>query len=102
MFGKMLNFEQRRDMVRLASKKIARCLEELKVNLKGTRASQVARVVKNLLANAGDVRDTGSILRLGRSPGGGHGNLLQYSCPENPMDRGPWRAILHRVPERQA
>ena len=74
MFGKMLNFEQRRDMVRLASKKIARCLGELKVNLKGTRASQVARVVKNLLANAGDIRDTGLIPGLGRSPGGGHGN----------------------------
>ena len=45
-------------------------------------------VVKNLSANAGDIRDAVSILGLGRSPGGGHGNPLQYSCLENPMDRG--------------
>ena len=44
-------------------------------------------VVKNLPANARDVRDTGSILGSGRSPGGGHGNPLQYSCPENALDR---------------
>ena len=50
-------------------------------------ASQVVLVVKNLLANAGDVRDMGSVLRLGRSPGGGHGNPLQYPWLENPMDR---------------
>ena len=48
---------------------------------------QVAAVVKNTPANAGDVRDTGSILGFEISPGGGHGNPLQYSCPENPMDR---------------
>ena len=51
-------------------------------------ASQAVLMVKNLLANAGDIRDTGSIHGLGRSPGGGHGNILQYSCLENPMDRG--------------
>ena len=45
-------------------------------------------VVKNPPASAGDVKDTGSILSSGRSPGGGHGNSLQYSCPENLMDRG--------------
>ena len=50
-------------------------------------ASQVALVVKKLAANAGDVRDTGLIPRLGRSPGGGHSNSLQCSCLENPMDR---------------
>ena len=61
------------------------------------RASQVARVVKNSPANAGDVRDASSIPALGRSPGGGHGNPLQYSCLENPMDRGAWRAMAHRV-----
>ena len=49
--------------------------------------SQVVLVVKNLSANAGDVRDTGSIPGLGRSPGGGNGNPLQYSCLKNPMDR---------------
>ena len=54
------------------------------------RASQVAVVVKNPTANAGDTRDTGSILGSRISPGGGHGNLLQYSCLENPIDRGAW------------
>ena len=52
------------------------------------RASQVALEVKNLPANAGDARDAGLIPGWGRSPGGGHGNPLQYSCLENPMDRG--------------
>ena len=47
-------------------------------------------VVKNQPANGGDAGDTGSILESGRSPGGGHGNPLQYSCLENPMDRGAW------------
>ena len=51
-------------------------------------ASQVALVVKNPPANAGDIRDVGLILGLGRSPGGGHGNPVQYSCLENLMDRG--------------
>ena len=55
------------------------------------QAFQVALVVKNLPANAGDIRDTGLISGLGRSPGGGgHGNLLKYSCLENPMERGAW------------
>ena len=53
--------------------------------------------VKNLPANVGDVRDTGSISGLRRSPGGGHGNPLQYSCLENPMDGGTWRATVHGV-----
>ena len=51
-------------------------------------------VVKNLPANAGDA---GSIPGLARSPGGGNGNPLQYSCLENPMDRGAWWAIVHGV-----
>ena len=55
-------------------------------------ASQVALVVKNPPANAGGIRDVGSIPGSGRSPLGGHGNPLQYSCLENPMDRGAWRA----------
>ena len=50
-------------------------------------ASQMVLVVKNLPANAGDIRDVGFISGLGRSPGGEHGNPLQYSCLENPMDR---------------
>ena len=52
--------------------------------------SQVVQVVKNLSANARDKRDAGSVPRLGRSPAGEHGNLLQYSCLENPYDRGAW------------
>ena len=54
-------------------------------------------MVKNLPANAGDVRDMGSVSGLGRYPGAGHGNPLQYSCLENPMDRGAWQATVHRV-----
>ena len=53
-------------------------------------SSQVVPVVKKLPANAGDIRDTGSIPGSGRSPGGGNGNLLQCSCLENSMDRGAW------------
>ena len=53
-------------------------------------------VVKNLHAHAGEV---GSIPGLGRSPGGRHGNSLQYSCPENPMYRGTWWAAVHGVSE---
>ena len=49
--------------------------------------SKVALVVKKLPANAGDIRDVGSVPGLGKSPGGGHGNPLQYSSLENPMDR---------------
>ena len=50
-------------------------------------------MVKNLPANAGDSRDGSSIPGLGRSPGGGHDNPLQYSCLENPIDGGAWQAI---------
>ena len=56
-------------------------------------------VAKN--ASAGDIKDEGLIPGSGRSPGGGHGNLLQYSCLENPVDRGAWRATLHRVARSQ-
>ena len=54
-------------------------------------------VVKNLPANAGDIRDTGLIPGSGRSTGGGHGNPFQYSCLENPTDREVWRAMVHGV-----
>ena len=54
-------------------------------------------VVKNLPTNAGDIRDAGLIPGLGRSPGGGNGNLLQYSCLGNPMDRGTWQATVSGV-----
>ena len=55
----------------------------------------------NLPANAGDVRDKSLIPGSGRSPGGGHGNTLQYSCLEIPMDRGAWRATVHEVAKSQ-
>ena len=54
-------------------------------------------MVKNLAANAEDLRDLGSVSGLARFPGAGNGNLLQYSCLENPMDRGAWWAMVHRV-----
>ena len=63
--------------------------------------SQVALVVKNLPANAEDLSDMEVIPVSGRLPGGGHGNQLQYSCMENPMDRGAWQATVHRVAKSQ-
>ena len=59
-------------------------------------------MVKKLPANAGDVKDVGSVPGLGRFPGGGHGNPLQYSCLENPMDRGAWQATVQRVAHSQS
>ena len=56
-------------------------------------------MVKNPPASAGDTRDTGSIPGSGRSPERGNGNPLQYSCLENPMDRGAWWATVHAVAE---
>ena len=56
-------------------------------------------MVKNILAKAGAIRDPGSIPQSGRSPGGVHGNPPQHSCLENPMDRGAWKATVHRVTE---
>ena len=64
-------------------------------------ASQVVLVVKNMPANAGDIRDESSIPGWKRSPGGGNGNSLQYSCLENPMNREAWRATVHRVTKSQ-
>ena len=58
-------------------------------------------MVKNLLANAGDPRDVGSFPGWGRSPGGGNGNPLQYSCLENSMDRRAWQATGHGVANSQ-
>ena len=57
----------------------------------------MAQVIKNLTANVGDIRDSGLIPGLGRSPGEENGNPLQYSCLESPMDRGVWQAIVHGV-----
>ena len=64
-------------------------------------ASQVVLVVKNPSANARIIRDKRSIPGSGRSPGGGNGNPLQFSCLENPMDKGAWRAMVHRVTKSQ-
>ena len=58
-------------------------------------------MVKKFPANAGDTRDAGLIPGLGRSPGGGHGNPLLYSCLENSMDRGTWWATVHGVTKSQ-
>ena len=60
-------------------------------------ASQVALVVKNQAASAGDIRNLGSIPGFGRSLGEGNGNPLQPSCLENPMDRGAWWATVHEI-----
>ena len=60
-------------------------------------ASQVVLVVKNLPAKAGDMSDAGLIPGSERSPGGGHGNPFQYSCLENPVDKGTCQAMVHRV-----
>ena len=65
------------------------------------RASQLALVVKNLPANAEVIGDSGSIPRSGRSLGRRHGNLLKYSCLENPVDRRPWRVTVHRIARSQ-
>ena len=59
--------------------------------------SQMTLVIEDLPVNAGDIRDAGSIPGSGRSPGGGHGNSLQYYCLENPMDRGALWAMVHKV-----
>ena len=57
----------------------------------------MAQRVKNPLANEGDTGDMGSVPGSGRSPGGGHGNLLNYACLENPIDRGAWWTTVHGV-----
>ena len=64
----------------------------------GEKKSSFEVVGKEFACSA---RDLGSIPVLGRSPGGGHGNPLRYSCLENPMDRGAWRAVVHGVAKSQ-
>ena len=61
----------------------------------------MAQLVKNLPVSAGDASDMSSVSVSGRCPGEGNGNLLQCSCLENPMDRGAWRATVHRVTKSQ-
>ena len=67
----------------------------------GKRVSQMVLLVKDPPANAGDIRDVGSILRSGKIPGIGNGNSLQYSCLENSLDRGAWQATVHTAAESQ-
>ena len=67
----------------------------------GERASQLVLVVKSPPANAGDIRDVGSIPGSGRSPGGGNGSPLQHSCLKNSMDRGTWWVIVHGAVKSQ-
>ena len=76
------------------SDQLVKCQQVSDMN---TGASQVALVVKNLPANARDIGDTRSSPGLGRFPGGGNGNPLQYSCLENPMGRRAWRATVQGV-----
>ena len=70
-------------------------------NLMKDKISQVALVVKNPPANAGDIRDTDSIPRSGRSPGGGHSNPLQYSCLGIPINKEAWWTTDHGVTDSQ-
>ena len=63
---------------------------------------EVGSVVKNLPADIRDSGEAGSIPGSGRSPGGEHGNSLQYSCLENPMERGAWQAIVHGVGSKES
>ena len=84
------------------------CKKQRKTQFPGSNAGEASRAfscslflswpahpqaLKNLPANAGDKRDVGSIPRLRQSPGRGHGNLLQYSCWDNPTDRGTWQGV---------
>ena len=75
------------------------CLKIYTVHYIYVWASQVAFVVNNPPGNAGDIKDTGLIPGSGRSPGEGNGKPLQYSCLENPMNRGAWQATFHEVME---
>ena len=71
--------------------------ENLKITTENLGVSQVALVVKNPPVNAGDLKEVDSTAGSGKSPGRGHGNPRQYSCLENPLDRGPWWATVHGV-----
>ena len=72
-----------------------RFMNQGKLEVVKQEASQVVQAVKNPPANAGDIREQGSIPGSGMSPEGGHGNPLQYSCLENPTDGGAWGAAVH-------
>ena len=80
---------------------ISFCTDSAHQYVSGSFASQVSLVVKNTAVNAGDAREVDSIPGSGRYPEGEHGNPLQYSCLENPMDRRAWWATDHRVSKSQ-
>ena len=82
-------------------KHLEKCLAQIKQSVNLSWGFQVVLVIKNLPASAGDLRDEGSVPESGRSPGGGHGNPLQYSCLDNHMDRGAWWDTVHRVTKSQ-
>ena len=84
-------------MVHLAGGRVWGCLWRVFWRDAGLQGYPGGPVVKNMPANIGDARDVGSIPGLGRSPGRGHGNPLQYSRLENSMDRGAWWTTVHRV-----
>ena len=71
--------------------------QEFTLSPSNNQASKMVLVVKNPPASGGDIRDTGLIPGWGKSPGGGNGHPLQYSCLENPMDRGAWQTTVHRM-----
>ena len=74
---------------------------EIGLNSRNSQPSQVLFVVKNPPADERDMRDAGSVPQSERSPGGGHGNPLQYSLLENSMDRGAWWPTVHGVAKNQ-
>ena len=92
---KMYKEENRKQGCSLSSEK-----PEVKGNIKPSK--MVAQLVKNLPVDAGDARDSGSTPGLGRSPGEGNSNSLQYSCLENSRDREAWWATVHGVAKSQA
>ena len=98
----VLSSEAKQNKRPLASRILKSSMFEKCCLLYFLQVSQRALVIKNLPANAGDVREVVSVPGLGRSPGGERGNPLQYSCLENPMDRGAWRAPVHGVTQSWA
>ena len=88
-------------MYRTFRQKINKEIDDLTNTIDQTGAFQAVSVVKTPPANAGDTGDVGLIPGSGKSPGGGNGNLFQYSCPKNLMGRGAWQAIVHGVAKSQ-
>ena len=92
---------QSKSMLKLLTFSLPRRGSLLSLLFLSSSDSQVKPMVKNPSVNAGDIRDKSSIPGLGRSPGGGHGNPLQYSCLQTPTDRGAWWVRVHGVTRSQ-